>query len=166
MQLLKPLGYTYWPLTIISRSIKFVKEDILSRLPPPLALIMFLRQWKHWSMHQQRDHLCHPQMFAFLHKQMPLISLKWQNASPYSERISHFLNTKGMFHFFSFYFSTQIISQTHISDLFQMYKRKFISKFISLLGKCCITLSISETCLIFTKWVCKLIKNARQFPSV
>lgn len=94
MQLLKPLGYTYWPLTIISRSIKFVKEDILSRLPPPLALIMFLRQWKHWSMHQQRDHLCHPQMFAFLHKQMPLISLKWQNASPYSERISHFLNTK------------------------------------------------------------------------
>lgn len=128
MQLLKPLGYTYWPLTIISRSIKFVKEDILSRLPPPLTLIMFLRQWKHWSMHQQRDHLCHPQMFAFLHKQMPLISLKWQNASPYSERISHkFLNTKGMFHFFfHFYFSTQIISQTHISDLLEMYKRKFI----------------------------------------
>lgn len=129
MQLLKPLGYTYWPLTIISRSIKFVNEDILSRLPPPLALIMFLRQWKHWSMHQQRDHLWHPQMFAFLHKQMPLISLKWQNASPYSERISHFLNTKGMLHFFStfhFYFSTQIISQTHISDLFQMYKREFI----------------------------------------
>lgn len=115
MQLLKPLGYTYWPLTIISRSIKFVNEDILSRLPPPLALIMFLRQWKHWSMHQQRDHLCHPQMFAFLHKQMPLISLKWQNASPYSERISHFLNTKGMLHFFSFLFLyTNYFANTYI----------------------------------------------------
>lgn len=118
MQLLKPLGYTYWPLTIISRSIKFVKEDILSRLPPPLALIMFLRQWKHWSMHQQRDHLCHPQMFAFLHKQMPLISLKWQNASPYSERISHFLNTKGMFHFFFISISLHKLFRKHIYLIF------------------------------------------------
>lgn len=117
MQLLKPLGYTYWPLTIISRSIKFVKEDILSRLPPPLALIMFLRQWKHWSMHQQRDHLCHPQMFAFLHKQMPLISLKWQNASPYSERISHFLNTKGMFHFFFILF----LNTNYFANTYQVY---------------------------------------------